>query len=174
MKRRSPGIHLQSLAGMLCAASMLLSQPADSAVSGPGAGGTPTLAPPPAQGFAANSLTYADLVDLADHSPSVLHVMIRKVVPVEPARAPGVRPGWVRMYVEARPLALLAGPPLPADSLRYLVDVPLDAKGKPPKLPRLAKRGVILLPGLWPSGPGNSSWLRQTPRSCGTKRLNRG
>jgi len=154
MKRRSPGTPFPSLAGMVFAAGLLLSQPANSAVSGPGAGGTPTLAPPPAQGFAVDTLTYADLVDLADRSPSVLHVLIRKVVPVEPARAPGVRPGWVRMYVEARPLALLAGPPLPADSLRYLVDVPLDAKGKPPKLPRLAKRGVILFARTVAERPG--------------------
>ena len=85
-------------------------------------------------GFASTSLTYADLADLADRAPSVVRAQIRQVAKVDPARAPGVRPGWVRMYVEARPMALLSGPPLPADSLRYLVDVPLDAKGKVPKL----------------------------------------
>lgn len=98
--------------------------------------------------------TYADLADLADHAPSVIHALIRKVAPVEPARAPEVRSGWARMYVEAKPLGLLAGPPLPADSLRYLVDVPLDAKGRPPKLPRLAKRGVILFSRTIPERPG--------------------
>jgi len=109
---------------------------------------------PAAGGFATVSLTYADLVDLADRAPSVVRVQIRKVVPVEAARAPGVRPGWVRMYVEARPMGLLSGPPLPAESLRYLVDVPLDAKGKPPKLPRLAKRGVILFARTVADRPG--------------------
>ncbi|HET9629762.1 MAG TPA: hypothetical protein VFP14_09805 [Novosphingobium sp.] len=104
--------------------------------------------------FASASLTYADLVDLADRAPSVVQAQIRKVAAVDPARSPGVRPGWVRMYVEARPMALLAGPPLAAESLRYLVDVPLDARGKPPKLPRLAKRGVILFARTVPDRPG--------------------
>ena len=108
----------------------------------------------PAGALASASLTYADLVDLADRAPSVVRVQIRKVVPVEAARAPGVRPGWVRMYVEARPMALLAGPPLPAESLRYLVDVPLDSKGKPPKLPRLAKRGMIVFARTVADRPG--------------------
>ena len=105
-------------------------------------------------GFASTSLTYADLADLADRAPSVVRAQIRKVAKVDPARAPGVRPGWVRMYVEARPMALLSGPPLPADSLRYLVDVPLDAKGKAPQLPRLAKRGVVLFARTVPDKPG--------------------
>lgn len=114
----------------------------------------PITAAPTSGGPAAAGPTYADLADLADRAPSVVHALIRKVVPVEPARAPGVRAGWVRMYVEAKPLGLLAGPPLPADSLRYLVDVPLDAKGKPPKLPRLAKRGVILFARTITERPG--------------------
>lgn len=114
----------------------------------------PAVTGGPAAGLATSSLTYADLVDLADRAPSVVHVQIRKVVPVDAARAPGVRPGWVRMYVEARPMALLAGPPLPADSLRYLVDVPLDSKGKPPKLPRLAKRGMIVFARTVADRPG--------------------
>lgn len=124
------------------------------------AGSAPPAAPPmtaasgsaPAIGGA--ELTYADLADLADRAPSVVHALMRKVVPVDPARAPGVRPGWVRLYVEARPMGLLAGPPLPADSLRYLVDVPLDAKGRPPRLPRLARRGVILFARTVPDRPG--------------------
>jgi len=126
-------------------ALLVVAQTATAAVAAP---------QPAAGGFAALALTYADLVDLADRAPSVVHVQIRKVVPVEPARAPGVRPGWVRMYVEARPMGLLSGPPLPADLLRYLVDVPLDAKGKPPKLPRLAKRGVIVFARMVADRPG--------------------
>lgn len=138
-----------ALAALLAAAGILAGNPAISAAqglapTGPGVPGS----------FAATSLTYADLTDLADRAPSVVRVQIRKVVVVEPARAPGVRPGWVRMYVEARPMALLSGPPLPADSLRYLVDVPLDAKGKPPTLPRITKRGVVLFARTVPDRPG--------------------
>ena len=117
-----------------------------------GSGPNSTTAAPGS--MTATSPTYADLADLADLSSSVVHALIRKVIPVEPARAPGVRAGWIRMYVEAKPLGLLAGPPLPVDSLRYLVDVPLDVKGKAPKLPRLAKRGVILFARAVPGRPG--------------------
>lgn len=100
------------------------------------------------------SYSYADLADLADRAPTVVRVQIRKVAEVERARAPGLRPDRARMYVEARTLALLAGPVLAGDSLRYLVDVPLDSRGKPPRLARLAKRGVILFARTVPGKPG--------------------
>jgi len=86
-------------------------------------------------------LSYADFADLADHAPAVLRAQIRTVAVVEPARATGLRPGWARLYIEARTVALLAGPPLAGDSLRYLADVPLDARGK---VPKLVKRDVLL------------------------------
>ena len=95
-------------------------------------------APPP---MPANAPSYADLADLADAAPSVIRAKVARVAVVEPARAPGVRPGWARIYVEARVSALLAGPPLAGDAIRYLADVPLDARGK---VPRLAKREVLL------------------------------
>lgn len=154
MNRRTPA---RCLGAFSCAAALLLAPPAVAAQVGSAGQPAPAGVVRPAAaagGFAAVDLTYADLVDLADRASSVVHVQIRKVVAVEAARAPGVRPGWVRMYIEARPMGLIAGPPLPAESLRYLVDVPLDAKGKPPKLPRLAKRGVILFARAVADRPG--------------------
>jgi hypothetical protein len=52
-----------------------------------------------------------------------------------PERAPGLAPGHARLYLEARTEALLAGR-LGTRQHRwsYLADVPLDAKGKAPKL----------------------------------------
>jgi len=152
MNRRRPGSSSPALPALwpaaygaaLAAAALMAPMPAS---AGP--------AVPAAQsGLVTSVPTYADLADLADGAPSVVKAQIRKAVPVEPARAPGVRQGWVRMYVEARTMALLAGPPLAAESLRYLVDVPLDAKGKPPKLARLAKRGVILFARTVSGRPG--------------------
>ena len=96
-------------------------------------------------------VTYADLADLADRAPLVLRAQVRKVAVVEPERAPGLRAGWVRLYVEARTEALLSGPPLTGDALRYLVDVPLDAKGKVPKLTKLS---VLLFARAVPGRPG--------------------
>jgi hypothetical protein len=93
-------------------------------------------APPPPVAIAAAS--YADLADLADSAPLVLRAQIRKTVAVEAARAPGLRSGWIRFYVEARTQALLLGKAPLGEALRYLVDVPLDSRGKPPKLKKLS------------------------------------
>lgn len=95
--------------------------------------------------------SYADLADLADGTPLVIKARVAKVAQVEPERAPGLRPGWARLYVEAKTEALIAGnAPLGAD-LRYLVDVPLDVKGKAPKL---KKKSVILFARPVPGKPG--------------------
>lgn len=105
------------------------------------------LAPP---AFAADSpvsesiapvATYADLADLTGPAAVVVRAQLRKVAEVEPERAPGLRTGWARLYVEARTEAVLGGRMALGEALRYLVDVPRDAKGK---IPKLGKRSVIL------------------------------
>ena len=53
--------------------------------------------------------TYADLVDLADSAQLVARARLRKLVRVENARAPGLRPGQGRFYVQAETVALLTG-----------------------------------------------------------------
>lgn len=108
----------------------------------------PALAQAPA---AATPLTYADMVDLADGTPLVLRAQIRKQATVERERSPGLAPGFVRLYIEARTTALIAGNAPVGEALRYLVDVPLDAKGKPPKL---KKQEVILFARSVPGHPG--------------------
>ena len=95
--------------------------------------------------------SYADLADLADSAPLVMRAQVRKLVRVEPARANGLRPGWGRFYVEAKPMALLAGEGIVAESLRYLADLPLDARGKPPAL---SKKLVLVFASAVPGRPG--------------------
>ena len=90
---------------------------------------------------AAPVATYADLVALSDSAPLVLKLIVRRVAPVEPARAPDVRTGWVRLYVEAEPMGVLRGPQVLLPVLRYLLDAPLDARGRPPQL----KKQVVLV-----------------------------
>lgn len=94
--------------------------------------GVSCAAAPPAAN--APAPTYADLATLADGAPLAVRVKVKDqaVVPVE--RAPGLAAGHARLYIEAQTLALLAGSAALPESLRYLVEVPLDAKGKPPKL----------------------------------------
>ena len=83
---------------------------------------------------AAPPATYADLADLTEAATLVALVEVRDQAQVEPERAAGLAPGYARLYLEARTLALLAGRSALGESLEYLVDVPLDAKGKAPKL----------------------------------------
>src|SRR6187402_2578439 len=78
--------------------------------------------------------TYADIADLTEAASVVALVEVRDQAEVEPERAPGLAPGHARLYLEARTEALLAGRAALGESLVYLADVPLDAKGKAPKL----------------------------------------
>lgn len=95
--------------------------------------------------------TYADLADLADGAGLVVKAQVRKVAEVEPERARGLRAGWARLYIEARTETVLGGKTALGEALRYLVDVPRDAKGK---LPKLGKRSVILFARPVPGRPG--------------------
>jgi hypothetical protein len=95
--------------------------------------------------------SYADLADLADSAPLVIRAQPRKLVQVEPERARGVRTGWGRFYVEARTEALIAGTGSLGQALRYLVDLPLDPKGKPPKF---KKKSVVLFARAVPGRAG--------------------
>ena len=103
--------------------------------------------PPPPQPV----VTYADLADLADSAPLVLRAQVRKLVPLDQPRASGVRPGWARYYAEAKTTALLSGNVIIGESLRYLVDLPLDARGKPPAL---GKKQVLLFAAPVAGRPG--------------------
>lgn len=99
----------------------------------------------------AQTLTYADLADLSDASDVVVRAKIRRQVQVDPARAPGLQAGFARLYIEAETLALLSGSSALGESLRYLVDVPLNAKGK---VPKLRKQEMLLFARTVPSRPG--------------------
>ena len=95
--------------------------------------------------------SWTDLVDLSDASQLVVRAKIRKQAEVEPERAVGVAPGFARLYIEAETLALISGNVPLGESLRYLVDVPLTAKGK---VPKLKKSEVILFARAVPTRPG--------------------
>ncbi len=96
-------------------------------------------------------VTYADLADLADGAPLVIRAQPRKIAAVEPARARGLRPGWGRFYIEARTEALIAGRAPLGAALQYLVDLPLDAKGKPPAI---KKKSVVVFARAVTGHPG--------------------
>jgi hypothetical protein len=89
----------------------------------------------------ANAPTYSDLASLSDAAPLVIRAQIRRQTALKPERAPGLAPGFARLYVEAQTVALIAGRAGVPASFAYLLDVPLDAKGK---VPKLTKRDFVL------------------------------
>lgn len=120
-----PRHRLRLLCGAVCA---LLASPVQAQA------GTPAATAPPGP-------TYAALATLADGAPLAVRARVKEQAVVPAERAPGLKADHVRLYVEAQTVALLAGSSALPGSLRYLVDVPLDAKGRPPKF---KKQEVIL------------------------------
>lgn len=96
--------------------------------------------------------TYADLAKMAEEASVVALVEVRNQAIVPPVRAPGLAAGHARLYVEARTAALLAARAPLGESITYLVDVPLDSKGKPPKL---RKQRFLIFADAVPNRPGS-------------------
>src|SRR3546814_1706892 len=96
----------------------------------------------PTDAAAPSPVTYAATADLATEAPIVLHARSRDATDLKPERAPGVAAGHVRFYVEADVVSLIRGSGPLAARISYLVDLPVDARGKPPKLKR--KQPVLL------------------------------
>lgn len=97
-----------------------------------------TVVPAPAP----SPYSYADIADLATIAPMAIHARILDGALLKSAQAPGLKAGQARFYVEAEVVALIRGAGPLAARISYLVDLPLDAKGKPPKLKR--KQPVLL------------------------------
>ncbi|WP_445326751.1 hypothetical protein [Sphingobium sp. AN558] len=86
-------------------------------------------------------LSYADIVDLADTAPLVLQARVLNMIALPPAPATNVVPGTRRYYIEAQVTGLIRGDGGISPTVSYLYDVPLDARGKPPKL----KKTTVIL-----------------------------
>jgi hypothetical protein len=91
-------------------------------------------APAESQAPAAPAPTYADLADLALAAPVAAQVRVAEATAVKADRAPGLRPGMARFYVQASLVSLIRAPQSLPARLSYVVDLPRDAKGKAPKL----------------------------------------
>lgn len=98
--------------------------------------------------------TFADLADLSQTAELVIRAEIRKQTTLAPERAPGLAPGFARLYIEARTSGLIAGSVPVGEEIRYLVDVPLTVRGKAPKL----RKAQVILFGL--PVPGRSGELQ--------------
>jgi hypothetical protein len=108
-------MRISSLRLAACCAILALAAPAES------------QAPVPAP-------SYADLADLALAAPVTALVRLTSLVQLKGERAAAVPDGLARYYVEADIVTLIrSSEPLPA-RVNYLLDLPRDGRGKPPKL----------------------------------------
>ena len=129
---------------------------AGAALGGVAAGGLGAFAQVPAGGVATSPAgavsapTYADLATLSDAAELVVRVQIRKATALKPERAPGLQSGFARLYVQAQTVSLIGGRSSVGAAVAYLVDVPLDAKGK---VPKLTKREFLLFARGVPGRP---------------------
>ncbi|MDM7954924.1 hypothetical protein [Blastomonas sp.] len=92
---------------------------------------------------------YVAIARLADTAPLVLKVEVSRTITVEADRAPDVPPNMARLFVEAEVMNLIRGKAGVSESIRYLVDVPRDARGRVPKL-RKAQFLLFARPGARP------------------------
>jgi hypothetical protein len=102
--------------------------------------------------------SYATLAKQVTAAPLILDARIRKAERLRPEESPGLAPGMVRFLIEADVSALIRGTQAMAPRISYTADLPLGAKGKPPKLgkqrvllfarPVAARPGVVQLTGL--------------------------
>jgi len=85
---------------------------------------------------AAPSSDFVAVASLADQAPLVARVTVKSTAEVKKERAPGLGIGQSRLYVEAEVTSLIRGQAGIAQAIRYLVDMPLDSRGKSPKIKR--------------------------------------
>lgn len=115
------------------------------------------LAAQPAAPAAANmaspgirQLSYADFADLALSAEVIAGVTITKAERLKGELAPGLQAGNARFLIEAQTAMLLRGAEGLPGSVSYIVDVPLDARGK---APALKKNRMVIFGNRVPQKP---------------------
>lgn len=95
------------------------------------------LAVPVSLAVPADAAAYADVADLVVISPLIVDATIRNLQKIAPDQALGVPANLQRTLVEADVTALIRGQGGVTPRVRFLLDIPKDAKGKIPKLKKL-------------------------------------
>ena len=122
--------------------------------------------PPPAAA-PATTLTYADLAELTLASPVIVRAAVVKAERLTGENAPGLAADRARLLVHARVVAAILAPDAVPAQLDYLLETPLDAKGKPPKLKDLPVL-LFLRPGERLGQFALASARAQQPDDAGT------
>ena len=101
-----------------------------------------SVAGPATFAVSASNDSYADIADLVVISPLIVDATVKKATKIPAEQAIGVPANLQRMLIIADVLALVRGNDGIAGQVRFLLDVPKDAKGKTAKL---QKRRYFLL-----------------------------
>jgi hypothetical protein len=111
----------------------------------------PVAVLPPSLAVQAEGAAYADIADLVTVSPLIVDATIRNLQKIAPEQAIGVPADRQRMLIEADVTALIRGQGGITPRIRFLLDVPKDAKGK---VPKLKKQRFFLLGSTVNGKPG--------------------
>jgi hypothetical protein len=109
----------------------------------------PAIAPSVA--IPGDAASYADVADLVTISPLILDATITNSQKIAPDQALSVPPSMQRMLVEANVTALIRGQGGITPRVRFLLDLPKDAKGK---VPKIKKQRLFLLGSSVAGRPG--------------------
>ncbi|WP_417616288.1 hypothetical protein [Parasphingorhabdus sp.] len=93
-------------------------------------------------------LQYADIADLSADAPIIIHVTVKEAIKVAPERVPNAPAGTQRFYIIASTNALIRGQGGVGETIRYVIDLPLDARGRAPKI----KKKPFIIFARRPSG----------------------
>ena len=110
--------------------------------------------------------SYATVAGAIVGAPLIIDARISSASQIKAEDAPGATPGRARVYIEADVLALIRGTSALPTRIAYVAEVPLNARGK---LPKLKKQRVVLFARTVAASPdqvqltGLDSQLNWTP-----------
>jgi hypothetical protein len=118
----------------------------------------PGQAQQPPQGVVATPLpSYADYAGLVLAAPIIADATIKSAARIDARRDSSIPAGMARFYVTADITALIRGAGGLPSRIGYVADVPLDSRGKAPKLNKLR---VLLFARPAPARPGEVQLVR--------------
>ncbi len=98
-----------------------------------------------------NPLHYADIADLSADAPIIINLTVKEAIKVDPERAPNAPPGTQRFYIIGSTNSLIRGQGGVGETIRYVIDLPLDDRGRAPKI----KKQSFIIFARRPAGGGS-------------------
>jgi hypothetical protein len=112
--------------------------------------------------------SYSDLADLALAAPAVVVVTVHGAIRLKGADAAAAPAGAARFFIDGDVTALIAGRTALPPTVSWLVDVPLGATNR---LPKLKKQKLILLARPIPGKPGTLQLVARDAQLAWTPEL---